>query len=82
MLGNIQRQVIAGFPLVAVPDWTTTVVCLLDMRPGIWKKVQIRPFRVDNQGRDGDADVFQVSWGGQLILKQPRFCGKNTGVTA
>jgi len=79
---RIANQDVVGYPLVALPDFTNTVIMLLDMRPGIWKKVQIRPFRVDDQGRSGDSQIFQVSWGGQMICRQPRFHGTLTGVTA
>ena len=79
---RIANQDVCGYPLVALPDFTNTVIALLDMRPGSFRKIQIRTFRVDDQGRSGDSKIFQVSWGGMFVVRQPRFHGTLTGVTA
>ena len=55
---------------------------MIDERPDNFKGKIIRPFSVKDMGPSGDSDVYQLSWGGQLVCKQPRFQGKLTGVTA
>jgi hypothetical protein len=79
---NLHTQTFARIPIVGLPDWTNTVICYLDMSPGHWVLAQHRPWTVHDQGRSGDADIFQVSWAGQLINKMPHWDGKHTGVTA
>jgi hypothetical protein len=79
---NLHSQTFARIPIVGLPDWSDTVICYLDMSPGHWLLKQHRPWTVHFQGRSGDADVYQVSWAGQLINKMPFWDGKHTGVTA
>lgn len=79
---NYTGQTFNGKPIVAVGDMTDTVIAMLDMSPGEFGVVQIRPFRVDFQGRGGDADVYQVSTGAAFVTYCPKHHGKLTGVTA
>jgi hypothetical protein len=73
---------VAGCDVVSVPDFTTTVVMMLDMRPSNWAPRIIRPFSVKEMAPAGDSDIYQFSWGGTLVCKMPKFQGKLTGVTA
>jgi hypothetical protein len=79
---GLMQNRIAGTAYVSVPDFTTTVIMMLDMRPRNWAAKQIRPFSVKEMAPSGDSDIMQLSWGGALVCKQPRFQGKLTGVTA
>lgn len=79
---SLLNNQIAGCRVVAVPDFTTTVLLMLDMRPSNWAPTIIRPFSVKEMGPSGDSDIWQFSWGGALVCKMPKFQGKLTGVTA
>ena len=73
---------IAGCDVVALPDFTTTVCMMLDPRPSNWAPRVIRPFSVKEMAPVGDSDLYQLSWGGALVCKMPKYQGKLTGVTA
>lgn len=79
---GLNSQMFAGKTCVFLPDFSDTVIMLLDMRPSNWAPMQIRPFSVKQMAPSGDSDVYQVSWGGQLVCRMPKFQGKLTGVTA
>lgn len=79
---NLTAQTFNGVPIVGLPDWTDSVIAFLDMRPEKWKYPVIRPFSVKEMAPSGDSDVYQVSWGGSLVNKMPKFDGKLTSVTA
>jgi len=79
---GIGSQTFAGMPIIALPDWSDTVIMMIDDGGDNFVGKEIRPFSVKDMGPSGDSDVFQLSWGGQLVCKQPRFQGKLTGVTA
>jgi hypothetical protein len=79
----IGRVMVGGLPVIPLPDFSNTVIMLLDMRPGKFRKVQIRPFSVKEMAPSGDSDVFQVSWGGAApVNRMPKYDGKLQTVTA
>lgn len=72
----------AGRPFIGLPDFTNTVIAMLDMRPGHFMMKVHRPWSVKDMGPSGDSDVMQLSYACIPICKQPKFQGKLTGVTA
>jgi hypothetical protein len=76
------RLTFAGMPFAGLPDFTDTVLLMLDMSPGKWANIIHRPFDVHDQGRSGDSDVYMITFGGNLIDKNPKLDGKLTGLTA
>jgi len=79
---GLTGQTFNGRPIVAMGDMTDTVIMMLDISPGQFEVVQIRPMQARFQGRAGDADVYQISTGAAFICKNPKRQGKLTGVTA
>lgn len=78
----LTRQTFNGIPILAMPDWTDTVIAMLDIRPGHWLTVQHQPFMVHDQGRSADSDVYMTTYMGVIVGKFPRCDGKLTSVTA
>jgi len=76
------RQSFAGLPINALGDMTDTVVYLLDLSMGKWEVVEHQAFDLIDQGRSGDADLFMITYRGQLVCTDPKLQGKLTGVTA
>jgi hypothetical protein len=69
-------------PYVPLPNWTNTVLVMLDRSGDKWPLIEHEPFTVKFQGRSADSDVNQVSWRGSLVCKDPLRQGKLTGLTA
>lgn len=79
---GMNAQTFNGIPIVWLPDWSTTVIMMLDTTPEEWAPMQIRGFSVKEMGPTGDADRLQLSWGGALCPKNPKKSGKLTGCSA
>jgi hypothetical protein len=79
---GLMNQAFGGIPVIPLYDFTNTVIAMLDNRPGKNSVVEHVPFTVTDQGRSGDADVFQIKWAGCWVNRIPKFDGKLTGVTA
>lgn len=73
---------LGGVPVVGIGDFLDTIWIGLDTRPGKNLLVERRAFDVRGPYLTGDDDVFQYSWAGVLVNKNPRFDWKLTGVTA
>lgn len=71
-----------GDKVVALPDFTTTVIALIDAGAGNWAPTYIRDFEVLDMGPTSDNHIFQLSWGGAFVCRNPKVQGKLTGVTA
>jgi len=78
----LRRSAFAGMPVLGMPDFTSTVIALLDIRPGNFLVPVIRPIQVKYMGAAGDADTYQISSGCAFVVKNPVKHGKLTGVTA
>lgn len=79
-LPSFQNQTIGGMRGVFLGDWTNTV--LVACRPEHLVVVQHQPYQVKDMSPSGDSDVFQNSYMGVIVVKQPKLCAKLTGVTA
>ncbi len=72
-----------GIPLIRVPGYTAQRIDILDMvSDGGWRIDIIRNFLVDELPLNGDAQVWQVSFGAQLRCHNRRKQGTLTGITA
>ena len=65
--------------VIGIADMLDTLVVGLDTSS--WLVVEHRPFNI-REDISGDDDVFQLSWAGALVCKEPKNQGKQTGVTA
>jgi hypothetical protein len=79
---GMNDQTINGRQVISLPDWTNTVIMAIDTRDSNWAPRQIRPFSVKEMGPSGDSDLMQLSWGGCLAVKMPKYMGKLTGCDA
>jgi hypothetical protein len=79
---GLTAQTFNGVKVVALPDWSDTVICCLDMRPEKWDMRVTREFEVKEMAPSGDSDVFQLSTGRCMFNTEPKYDGKLTGVTA
>jgi hypothetical protein len=80
---GLPRQTFAGIPMVWLPDFTNTVIMLLEMTPRAkWRHIVHRPWDVKEMGPTSDADVYQLSNARLLVCEAPKYHGKLTGVTA
>lgn len=79
---SLYTQTFAGRPIIGMPDFTTTTIATLDLRPGHWVVVEHQPFQVKEMAPSGDSDVTQVSYMGVIVGKNPKCDGKLTSVTA
>lgn len=75
-----------GVPIVGLPDMTNTVWLGLDLRqtpvgPNLGVSTR-RQFEIRGPQMAGDDDVWEVSSAAAIICHMPKFCWKNTGVTA
>ena len=75
-------QAFATIPIRPFPDMTDTVIAILDTNPGNFVVVESRPFTINDAGRSGDSDVYELSAGVNLICKVPRKQAKIIGITA
>ena len=75
-------QSFAGRPMHSIGDMTDTVIYLLDLSMGKWEVVEHQGFDLIDQGRSGDADLYMITYRGQLVCTDPKTQGKLTGVTA
>ena len=71
-----------GMPIIALRDWTDTVIMMLDMNPQHWAIVEHRPFNVKEMAPSGDSDIYQLSAAMLLACKNPLKQAKLTAVTA
>jgi hypothetical protein len=75
-----------GVAMVGVPDMTNTVMLGLDLRqtpvgPNFGVSTR-RQFEIRGPVISGDDDVWEISSAAAVICHMPKFCWKNTGVTA
>ena len=75
-------------PIVGIPDMLNTIWLGLDLRmarpssqPNFGVSTR-RQFEFRGPVLSGDDDVWQISNASQLVCHQPKWCWKNTGVTA
>ncbi len=80
---GLYQQTFAGMRVVALPDWTNTVIMMLDMTPGKFVQVIQRDWTVTEMPVEGDsAGIYQISYSLLLVNKNPKLDGKLTSVTA
>lgn len=79
-LPNFQNQRVAGMACAFLPDWTDTVLAFF--RREDVETVQHQPYQVKEMAPSGDSDIYQNSWMGVIVHKNPKYAGKLTGVTA
>lgn len=69
-------------PIKPIRGLTDTVILGLNLGGDKWKRPRIRNWQTSFQGRSGDSDVYQITYGDVLVCKDPRVQFKLTGCTA
>lgn len=70
-----------GISVYPVPDVTDTVALFLDLSPGNIEAFKWRDYTVEFHSRSGDDQVFEISAGMSLAIKNPKNHGKLTGLS-
>jgi hypothetical protein len=79
---DFDNQSFASTAVMGIADMTTTVIFMLDRSPGYFKNIVHRPWQVKDMGPSGDSDLYQISYAGLLVNRNPIKQAQLTACTA